>query len=328
MKTLITGPDGLLGSNIVRVYLDAGHDVRVFVLPNSTSTTLDDLPVERFEGNLLSRESVEEAVAGCDYVVHAGANTSVWPPRSKIIRDVNIVGTENIVEACLKHQIKRLIYVSSAASYEFGTKEQPGDEKGAFKGYLYGLDYIDSKYEAHVLVEKACQERNLPAVIICPTFMFGPYDSKPSAGAMILAIYNRKLPGYTVGGKNFVDARDVAQATYNALEKGRIGESYIAGHVNLNYEELFGIIGKTLDVKPPSLAMPAGLMLFYGRLNTFLANIFGFKPGVTLPVAKISNDGQYFTPAKAVKELDMPQTPIEVAIKDAFEWMQANGVKA
>ena len=327
MKTLITGPDGLLGSNIVRVFLDAGHEVRVFVLPNSTSTTLDGLPVERFEGDLLSAESVSTAVEGCDYVVHAGANTSVWPARSKIVRDVNIVGTQNIIDACIKYKVKRLIYISSAASYAFGSKEKPGDENSPYKGYLYGLDYIDSKYEAHQLVEQAYAEQQLPVITICPTFMFGPYDSKPSAGAMILAIYNRKIPGYTVGGKNFVHARDVAVAAFNAIEKGRLGESYIAGNINLDYKELFSIIGETLGVKPPTLAMPSGLMLFYGRLNSFLAGIFSFKPGVTKEVAKISLDGQYFTPAKAVKELDMPQTPIEVAIKEAFDWMDKNGVK-
>lgn len=327
MKTLITGPDGLLGSNIVRVFLEAGHEVRAFVLPNSTSNTLEGLPIERFEGDLLSNASVEKAVEGCDYVVHAGANTSVWPARSKIVRDVNIIGTQNIIDACLKHKVKRLIHISSAASYAFGTKENPGNEENPFKGYLYGLDYIDSKYQAHQMVEQAFTERNLPVVIICPTFMFGPYDSKPSAGAMILAVYNRKIPGYTEGGKNFVHARDVAIATLNAIKQGELGESYIAGHTNLNYRELFALIGETLDVKPPTIAMPSSLMLFYGRLNSFLAKIFPFKPGVTKEVAKISVDGQYFTAQKAVRKLNMPQTPIKIAIREAFDWMQANGVK-
>ena len=325
MRVLITGPDGLLGSNIVRVFLERGYQVRTFQLPNSPSKTLDGLDIERVYGNLLKTEDVVAAAKDCEVVVHAGANTSVWPLRSKIIRDVNIVGTENIIQACQEHQVKRLIYVSSAASFQFGTKEQPGSEESPFMGDIYGLDYIASKSEAHLIVEKTVKEQGLPAVIICPTFMFGPYDSKPSAGQMIVGLVDGKIPGYAPGGKNFVHVRDVATAVANAVDKGRIGESYIAGHENLSYKEIFQKIEAVTGAKTPRLPMPGPAIKFFGWANLTLARIFKFTPAVTYPLAKISTDGQYFTAAKAVKELDMPQTPIEEAISEAYNWLKANG---
>lgn len=325
MKVLITGPDGLLGSNVVRVFLERGYEVRTFQLPNSPSKTLEGLPIERFYGNLLKAEDVLAAVAGCELVVHAGANTSVWPIRSALIRDVNIIGTQHIIDACLAQKVKRLIHVSSAASFHFGTKEQPATECNPFTGDMYGLDYIDSKYKAHQMVEQAVKEQGLPAVIICPTFMFGPYDSKPSAGEMILSMYAGKIPGYAPGGKNFVHVRDVAVAIANAVDKGRIGESYIAGHQNLNYREIFQKIAQVTGARPPRLGMPGPLIKAFGRATLFFAHIFKFRPGLTYPLAHISTHGQYFTAAKAVKELDMPQTPVEEAIKEAFDWLKANG---
>lgn len=322
MKVLITGADGLLGANIVRQALRQGYQVRVLQLPSSQSPVLNGLPVEFFKGNLLNATEVDLAVAGCDYVIHAGASTAVWPSRSAATVAVNVSGTEHIIVSCLKHSVRRVVFISSAASFSRGTLENPGDETGAFDGHRYGLDYIDSKYQAHQMVEKAVREQGLPAVLVCPTFMFGPYDSKPSSGAMLLAVVRGTLPFYTRGGKNFVDARDVAAAACNALKMGRVGESYIAGHQNLTYAELFQLIAQTLKAKPPRFQIPSPLVLAYGRLHSFLAPMFGYSPMISLPIARISCDGQYFSPAKAVAELQIPQTPLEVTIRDAYHWLE------
>lgn len=322
MKVLITGADGLLGANIVRQALRQGYQVRVLQLPSSQSPVLRGLPVEFFKGNLLNATEVDLAVAGCDYVIHAGASTAVWPSRSAATVAVNVSGTQHIIASCLKHNIRRLVFISSAASFSKGTLEKPGDENGSFDGHRYGLDYIDSKYQAHQMVEKAVREQGLPAVLVCPTFMFGPYDSKPSSGAMLLAVVQGTLPFYTRGGKNFVDARDVAVAACNALKMGRVGESYIAGHQNLTYAKLFQLIAQTLKAKPPRFRIPSFLVLTYGRLHSFLAPRLNYIPMISLPIARISCDGQYFSPAKAVAELQMPQTPLAVTIKDAYQWLE------
>lgn len=322
LKVLITGADGLLGANIVRRALRQGYQVRVLQLPSSQSPVLKGLPVELSKGNLLNAPEVDRAVAGCDYVIHAGASTSVWPSRSAATVAVNVRGTQHIIASCLKHGVRRVVFISSAASFSKGTLENPGDETGVFDGHRYGLDYIDSKYRAHQMVKKAVREQGLPAVLVCPTFMFGPYDSKPSSGAMLLAVVQGTLPFYTRGGKNFVDARDVAAAACNGLKMGRVGESYIAGHQNLTYADLFKLIGQTLEANPPRFRIPSPLVLSYGRLHSLLAPRLGYDPMISLPIARISCDGQYFSPAKAVAELQMPQTPLAVTIRDAYQWLE------
>lgn len=225
----------------------------------------------------------------------------------------------------MKAQIKRMVYIGTANSFGFGPKEQPGDETKPYESAIYGLDYQDSKYHAQQFVLDQVKSEGLPAIIINPTFMLGPYDSKPSAGAMILAIYHRKVPAFAPGGKNYVHVKDVATAIANALDgKGRVGECYIAGHQNLNFKEAFTKIAEITRVKPPAFSLPGWILKLYGRIGSAIGDITKKQPTVTYPMAKISCDEHYFTAAKAVRELDMPQTGIETAVKEAFEWFKAN----
>ncbi|MCC7467015.1 MAG: NAD-dependent epimerase/dehydratase family protein [Saprospiraceae bacterium] len=205
-----------------------------------------------------------------------------------------------------------------------GSKEHPGTEKDPFDGYRYCLDYIDSKYAAHQYVLQAVRERSLPAILINPTFMFGEYDSLPSSGKMIVAVYRGVVPGYTNGGKNFVYAKDVARACVNALKMGRIGECYIAGHQNLSYREVFQIMAKVMGVKAPKLKLPQALMMAYGYLGTFFGRLCHFMPNINHATARVSCDDQYYSPKKAVEELKMPQTPLESAILNAFNWLKTH----
>jgi len=325
MKVFVTGADGLLGTNIVLELLHQNYEVRVLLLPDSPSRTLDGLPIERTYGNILHRESISRAIKGCDAVIHAAASTAMWPPRNAIVRRININGTDNVTAAALEHKVQRFVYVGSGSSFDFGTKEKPGNENSPYTGNMYKLDYIDSKYIAQEHVLRAVQEHHLPALVVAPTFMFGPHDSKPGSGQIIINVYQGKVPAFSTGGKNYVHARDVAVAIVNGLKMGRIGECYLAGHENLSWEEVFTKIAKIVGVRPPALKLPAVVTKSVGYLSTAYGKLFNANPPLNHALAIISCDGQYFSAAKAVRELRMPQTPIETAIRESFEWLKANG---
>jgi dihydroflavonol-4-reductase len=322
-KILVTGPDGLLGSHIVRVLLEKGYEVRTLVFPGSRSQTLDGLPIERASGDILDTESLKKAVTGCDAVIHAAASTQVWPTRSARSWQVNCTGTENVVQLVLELGI-RLVYVSTASSFGAGDMSAPGTETTPYDGSRFGLDYIESKYAAQNYVLNAVRESALKAVVINPTFMFGEYDSLPSSGQVILAVYRGKVPGFTSGGKNIVYAGDVAHACVSALSKGRNGECYIAGNKNMSYRELTTSIAKVVGRKPPFLYIPDFLILGFGYLVTGLALLFRFKPGFSHATALASCSKQFYSSEKAVRELGMPQTPVEMAIQAEFNWLKAN----
>ncbi len=324
MKILLTGANGMLGSNLVPELLSRGHQVRAFLLPKTSTEYLDSLPIEFHEGNILVPEDIDKAILGCDAVIHAAANTNIDPSRSILVRKVNINGTKNIINSALKAKVKRAIFIGTANSFGFGSKKHPGNETCPYQSDKYGLDYMDSKYEAQQLVLKAVKENGLPAIIVNPTFMFGAHDSKPGSGKLIISIYNESLPGYTMGGRNYIYVKDVAVAIANALTKGKIGECYIAGNINLTYKDAFAKIAKVVGVNPPTMKFPDWAVEFYGMCGSIYGSIFNKKPNVSYPMAKISEDEHFFSSKKAVKELGMPQTKIEIGIRECFNWMKSH----
>lgn len=325
MKLFITGGDGLLGSNLIRELLKREHTIRVLIQPGRIAHTLGGLDLEFCEGDLLDYETIREYAGDVDAIFHLAANTSVWPARHRYIRKVNIEGTSNILRLAREYRIKRLIYVGTAASFSWGDHKNPGVEDTPYKCRGYRMDYMDSKWEAHQMVLEAAKQ-GIPAVIVNPTFMLGPYDSTPGSGAMIRAIYRGELPGSAPGGKNFINVRDAAVGIANALEKGRIGESYIIGNLNLTYREAFTLIADTLNVKRPRFSLPGFVIVFYGFLASMAAIVIRTRPKVSYRMAKVSCDMHFYSAQKAVEELELPQSPLREGILECFNWMKSNQI--
>ena len=132
MKVLVTGPDGLLGSNLIRELLSRGYSVTAMTENDKKLPTIDDLPIQRIIGNLLNPEEIINATVGIDTIIHCAASTSMFPARSEIINKVNIGGTQNIVDACKKNKVKGLIYVGTANSFSSGNLHNLGTEKNLY----------------------------------------------------------------------------------------------------------------------------------------------------------------------------------------------------
>jgi len=324
-RVLVTGADGFLGSNLVRRLLELGYTVRAFLEPGRRAGTLEGLAVERAPGDILRPDDLSRAAQDCRYLVHAAASTGVWPTRSALQDRLNIQGTANAIEAALQAGVRRFVHVGTANSFEPGSKDQPGVEGPPSGNARYGLGYIESKRQAHRLVLEAARSRALPAVIVAPCFMFGAYDAKPGPGQLILSMAARKLPGAPPGGRNYVHVRDVAAGIASALREGRVGESYIAGHRNLCYAELLAVIAEVLGVPAPRRRLPRALVLLAGLGGSAFGTLTGRAPALSYPMARISCDGHYYSPAKAVRELGLPQTPLHQAIEEALQWFRANG---
>lgn len=324
-NVFLTGADGMLGSHICRHLLDSGYSVKALVLNRAATHNINGLPIEITEGNILKPETYENSLKSFDYVIHAAARLDVWPRKSTLTREINMQGTMNIMQLAEKHKLKRMVYIGSASSFGHGTLEHPGTEQSQPSLVKMGMDYINSKYEAQQLVLQKARKDYFPAIVINPTFMIGAYDSKPSSGKLLLQYLRRKLPGTPPGGKNFVWAGDVAAAAVNALEMGKIGECYIAGHQNLSYKSFFDKISSQQKVNIRLFSIPKFIILGYGLILSAFARIFGFTPSLSYSMAEIACLYQFYSPEKAVKELNMPQTPIEEAIAKSVHWFRENG---
>lgn len=324
MKIFITGADGILGNNLVRMLLEKDHEIKVFIETGRKAPYLEEVPVKKCHGSILNYPELKEAMDGSDIVIHAAAKTDTHPPRHESYWKVNVEGTRKIIDAVKETGAKRLIHIGTANSFGPGDEKDPGDETREYTAGKYHLDYMCSKRAAQEEVLKAVREEELDAVIVNPTFMIGPYDSKPSSGTMILAVNKGKIPGYPSGGRNFVYVGDVAAAIVAAIEKGRRGECYIVGNENLSYREAFGKMAGALGVKPPKMKMPGWLTLAYGRMMTVMGTVLPFTPPVNYPMALISTEKHYYSNEKAKRELGLQPTPVSEALEEAVNWFRKN----
>lgn len=322
---LLTGADGFLGSNVARVLVDRGYAVRALVEKGRDTGTLSGVKVERVEGSLLDLAALPSLVAGADAIVHTAASTAVWPDRIPSMRALNVEAALSLAEAARNAGVKTFVHVGSASSFAWGPRDKPGSEEGPYGSGRFGVDYMDTKREAQDRV-LSLDAPGFRVVVVNPTFMFGPYDSKPSSGEMIIALASGSVPGYTDGGRSFADVRSVARGIALALEKGRGGQCYILGGENLPYREAFGVIARTVGALPPKHRMPAWASLAFGALGSALAALTGKAPRLSLAMAKISLEGQYYDSAKATRELGYLPGRLEDAVAAAAAWFRERGL--
>ena len=327
---LVTGANGFLGRHVVAELLRCSYSVRALVRPGTAQTSSKDLsplhtlPIECYEGDITQPATVVGAAEGCAAIIHAAALAQVNPARNPAVWAVNDAGTATVLDLARRTGVQRFVYVGTANVFGFGTRQNPGNETKPFAGQGYGLDYMDSKRSAIARVQRAVAEWQLPAVLVHPTFMLGPGDAKPTSNALLLELYRGRVPGYPAGGKNYVYVGDVAVATVNALTQGRIGESYILGHENLSYQDAFTLITRVLSVQAPRWPVPAVLARLYGTACDWQARFTQRPTKLNSAMVAVANDGHYFSARKAITELALPQTDLQQAIQEAFDWFKDN----
>lgn len=320
----LTGADGFLGSNVARALLLSGYGVRAALEPGRDTGTLDGLDVEEARGSLLDPGFRASLVAGVDAVIHTAASTAVWPSRIPSMRLLNVDSAIGLARAAAEAGVASYIHVGSASSFAWGTKDEPGDESGPYGSGRFGLDYLDTKREAQDAL-LSLERGGMRLVVCAPTFMFGPFDSKPSSGEMILAVAGRAVPGYTRGGRSFADVRSVAEGIVAALERGRDGHCYILGGRNLSYSEAFAAIAGVVGVEAPRLRLPAPAALAVGALGSAYGKLSGKPPRLSLPMTRVSLEGQYYSSAKSERELGYVVGDLESAVRSAVEWFKETG---
>jgi dihydroflavonol-4-reductase len=324
MKVLVTGITGLLGGNIARILQKEGHQIKGLIRKTSSLKALDGVEFEKCYGGIQDYESLKKAIEGCDAVIHAAADTNHFTTSYQPSYHINLNGTINVMNAVKHHKVKRLVFISTLNVFGNGTFEKPGSEESPFTYQRNNSCYIQSKYQAHLKMQKEAKENGLPAILLCPSFMLGAHDAKPSSGQIILYALKHRVNFAPPGGKNFVHVRDVAIASVNALTKGRIGESYILGNENLSYKEFFDMVQEVSGYPIYQVKVPSWLLAGAGAVGESFQETFKTNSQLTQSNMSLLCTMHYYTSAKAQRDLDFPQTPIKTAIKDAIDWFTEN----
>ena len=177
---LLTGAAGNLGSNVSRKLIAAGETVRALVLNGDPAIERVPKEAEICSGDVLDVSSLEEFFAVPEdtdiYVIHCASIVALDPDYSQKVHDVNITGTQNILDQCVKHKVKKLVYISSTSAIPELPGDQPIVEVSRFDPDPIIGYYGKSKAEASQLVMDAVNQYDLDASIVFPTGIFGPYD--------------------------------------------------------------------------------------------------------------------------------------------------------
>lgn len=317
MKILLTGGTGLLGRNIIECLLEGNHEITL-LLRDPSKYKKQDKKITKVKGDVLNMESILKAIDKCEYVIHAAADTSQHHLNISDFR-VNIQGTKNIVLACKKKNIKKLIHVGSAGFFGYGTKENPGDENANIKYPSNQSLYLMSKL--HAQQEINAYSKTNSVITIHPTFMIGALDYGPSSGKIIL-MGMKKIVFCPPGGKNFVHVKDVAGACIRAIESNHHGANYIIGNENLSYYEFFKLIKKKYNKNSIIIRTPSFIFYIMGLLGNVI-RFLGFKTEVSLGNMRILMIDNFFKNDKSSKELTLKYSPIENAINDAINFFNS-----
>ena len=252
-------------------------------------------------------------------VFHCAADYRLYAREPAEIYRSNVDGTQNVLELAAELGVGRIVYTSSVGTLALGGPRPANENARAQLEDMVG-DYKRSKFLAERVVESWI-DRGLPVVVVSPSTPIGERDAKPTpTGRIIVDFLRGRLPAYVDTGLNVVDVRDVALGHLLAAERGRPGQSYILGAVNLTLRQMLELLGRLTGRRPPRFKLPHWIPLAIAHIEEPLSRWLGRDPRVPLDGVRMSKSMMFFDAGKAVRELGFPQSPIEPAFERAVSW--------
>jgi len=322
---VVTGASGHIGNVLVRQLLAQGDEVRALIHHTEGASPLDGLDIEMVQGDVCNPDSLIKAFEGSDIVYHLAGVISIMPGEDKLLRQVNVNGTRNVVEACLKTGVRRLVYTSSIHAIQEPTQDISIDESCPCNPEGVPRGYGRSKANATLVVLDGVK-RGLDAVIVHPTGVTGPYDYRISQlGRLVIDCINGNLKAYVDGAYDFVDVRDVANGVILAGEKGRCGERYILSGEQVTVRRLLSMIEGISGVKAPPIKIPFWLAKLASHFTPLYHRLTGSQPLFTSYSMDVLRSNSLVSSEKARRELGYSPRPVKESIADAFNWFIDNG---
>ncbi len=316
-QILVTGGTGFLGSYLLRYLVREGY-TRVRALRRATSTM--DLvaevadKIEWVESDVLDTFSLEDAMQDVQLLYHCAAVVSFDPQDYDQMRQINVDGTANVVNAALAAGVEKMVHVSSIAAIGRMKNQPQVSEQTKWERSNHNSEYAISKYLSENEVWRGMVE-GLNVAVVNPSVILGSGRWDENALKFFKMVW-KNFPFYTKGTTGFVDVRDVARFMLLLMESEVSGERYILNGENLTYQTVFNEIALHLNKKPPSIQVNPLIQQIAWRVEWLRSKLFGGRPFITRETAATALRSYFYENEKSRTDFDFEYTPIRQTIAE------------
>ena len=323
MKVLVSGSTGQLGSAVVAGLLDRGNEVNCLVQNTENLGLLPVGPRQVFEGDLLSPETLQDAVSGVEVVIHCAGRGSYDRADRGAMESVNVDGTRHLLDAACKAGVRRFVHSSSIATLGYVEHQGEGDETNAYNWSGLGVDYFETQKTAEDLV---MSEGGLEVLTLNPGIVLGRGDKGYGGGRILLDLYRGRVPGVPPGATTLANLEDVAAGHIAALEMGRSGERYVLGGAPLTWEEVFLLAASIVDCDPPAKKLKPRMLQWIARGEMLRSKMSSREPRLRPSLATVLNRNRRYSSDKAEEELGYRPAPITAGMVACWQWFRSEGL--
>lgn len=318
----VTGGSGLIGSFLIEALVQRKHQVRALYRGQVPMIKSSEY-VQWVEGDILDPTLLRKALQGVQYVFHCAGLVSYAPQDEALLKQINIEGTANVVDACLEAGDIKLCHVSSIAAIGRPKGDNLLDEKNKWDAAEEHSAYASSKYWGELEVWRGVSE-GLNAVIVNPSVVLGPADWSRSSTQLFKYAFDEK-PFYTVGCANFVDVRDVVEAMLRLTFSDISGERFILNAGQLTYKEFFEEAANCFGKKAPTVKVPPVIAELVWRLEHVRAWFTGARPLITKDTVRVAGKKHLFQNDKAQKAIGLQFRELSESISWSCKQLQNAG---
>ena len=318
---LVTGATGFLGEHLCRELI--ARKLAVRGLARTNSPLLADAGVEMIRGDVTGGAELARALEGTSCVFHLAGVVSRDPDDGQRMMRLHVDGTRRVMEAMRDAGVKRLVLASTSGTVAVSKDPQVFDESYDYAtDVVAGWPYYASKIYQEKLAFRLGREMEIDVIAVNPSLLLGPGDRRLSSTGDVRRFLRGQIPVVPKGGVNFVDARDAAIATANAMERGTPGERYLLGGPNWTVAEFFGRLERVTKVRGPRLKLPAKLNKWGASIIEEIYRRRGDEPPVDRISVEMSEHYWWFESAKAERELGFEARDPQLTLTDTVSYLR------
>ena len=322
-RVLVTGATGFVGGGITRRLLADGRDVRALSRRPDAATALRALGVEVVAGDVLAPDTVEDAARGCDVVYHAAGVNGFCMRDPGPMRAANVTGTENVIGACARAGVRRIVYTSSAAVI--------GEEAGVVatedtphRGWFLS-EYERSKHDAEAAALREAAGFGIELICVNPASVQGPGRTGGTA-RLILDYANGKLRTLVRSRFSLVDADDCSEGHVLAEARGEAGRRYLLAGVTVTTEDAVATLARVTGIERRALNLPRPLALAAGDMAAAAARVRGRRPRLCREMVATLLHGHAYDGSRAARELGLEYRSFDDMVRRTLAWYVDQGM--